>query len=273
MDARPRTEVLDGLLASARVRGWRAAVGQACASLPQLHRYATDPREADCLHLLPKMTPRRALFLGNSLGVLPLHLSGLFESVVVADSNASRLAFARHRHEEEGVSNARCVLAELIDEVTRRGGRFDLVVLGEEYPDKTSLMPFTHPGTPARLSLLIGAGGCLMYGVRFRFPAAVAKLLATPWTASAPASYSAHARSLTAASFATVAAYWRRPAGRPYQTYIPVDHPAVVAYCLENSPRPHGIRPGVTRAVTAIANRSGCLPRIVNNYLLIAQRS
>jgi hypothetical protein len=268
----PRNDALVRLLNRAGSQGWREALTSTCASSPQLLRYATDEREGDALHLLPDLTPRRALFLGNALAILPFMLARLFEVVVAADWNASRLAFARQRRQEEEVANLTCIPADAVDDLTSRDGPFDVVVLGEECPESNASLPFDGPWTPSRLSSILVAGGCLMYGVRFRLVDALPQRLAFPWRRHVPAFYPAHVRVLTEAMLTPVTTYWRRPDTRPYQAYIPLDRPAVVGYWLERAPRRRGARDRTSAALTTVVSRAGLLHRFVDNFLLIARR-
>jgi hypothetical protein len=266
-------EQVDRLLVTARSRGWREAIERECTSLLQLHRYAADPREGDCLHLLPEIGQRRALFLGNALGILPFILAERFELVVVVDRDPRRLAFARHRQQEEHVNNLMCLSADVADTLTSRCGRFDLVALGDEYPQATFSVPFADPHTPSRLARLTAPEGCLMYGVRFGLLAAAVKRLSPPWKVGAPASYPAHVRLLHEATFASVRAYWRNPDGRPYQAYIPLDTPSIVDHWLEHAARLPGIRGRMNGTMVSVAHRLGFLPHVVDNFVVIARRA
>lgn len=239
---------------------------------PQVFRYATDVREGDALHLLPDVVPRRALFLGNALAILPFLLAERFELVVAADCHASRLAFAHQRAQEDGVDNLRCVSADAVDDITSRDGRFDLVVLGEERPEATFSLPLDDPWTPSRLSSLVTEGGWLMYGARFRLVDPIVQRLVRPWRRRLSAYYPAQTRLLTVAGFAPVVVYWRRPDTRPYHAYIPLTPSPVVDYWLQYGPRPRGARARAHAVLTAVARRAGLLHRIVDNFLVIARR-
>ena len=167
---------------AARCPEWRRLLEGECATSPQLWRYASDPREGDCLRLLPGLPRRRALFLGNALAILPIILADVFESVVIADSDSRRLALAGQRRDEDGRGNVACVLTPEADDVSAPPGQFDLVVLGEARPDATSWLPFRDADAPRRLRSAIGPEGCLMYGVRFpRFPAGANAMLSSSW--------------------------------------------------------------------------------------------
>ena len=251
--------------------GWRETLIDTCAGAPQLLRYATDAREGDALMLLPDIKPRRALFLGNALAILPFLMASLFEVVVVADWNTSRLAFARRRREEEEVANLTCIPADAVEDLARREGRFDVVVLGEESPEWHTSLPFHGPWTPERLSSLLEGGGCLMYGVRFRLVDVLAQRLVSARTRRVPTFYPAHARLLETAML-TPAVYWRRPDLRPYQVHVPLDRPPIVGYWLEQAPLARGARQRLNTVLTIAASRAGLLHRLVDNFLVIARR-
>jgi hypothetical protein len=237
---------------------------------PQLWRYANDPREGDCLRLLPARPRRRALFLGNALAILPTVLAGLFESVVVADCNSQRLALAEQRRDEESIGNLVCVLTSGLDDVPDRLGQFDLVALGEDRPDNGWLLPFADPDVPRRLASAIVPDGCLMYGVRF--PHLGGLVAAARLGKSRPLFYPAHARVLAAAGFAAVRAYGRRPDTRPYEVYVPLDDPGFVAYWIRKS-APKGVRPRLRHAAKEALVCVGGWPYLFNNFLVIARKS
>jgi hypothetical protein len=268
----PLNDARGRLLSRADSRGWRETLTSTCAGSPQLLRYATDPREGDALTLLPDVQPSRALFLGNALAILPFMMADLFEVVVAADWNASRLALARRRRDEEEAANLTCISADAVEDLTRRDGAFDVVVLGEERPEWHTSVPIDGPWMTSRLASLLVAGGCLMYGVRFRLADVLAQRLAFPRTPRVPTSLPAHARLLAGATLMPTAAYWRRPDLRPYQAYIPLDRPPVVRYWLEQAPRPRGHRERLNAVLTAAASRAHLLHRLVDNFLVIARR-
>ena len=256
---------------TASSRSWPEALDHECGSSPQLHRYATDPREGDSLHLLPGGRRERALFAGNALSILPVLLAGEFAAVVGADWSAPRLEFARRRQHEERLTNVTYVLAEAVDEMTRRGGGFDLVVLGEESPDETFSMPPVDPGSLARVRTLVAEGGLLMYGVRYRLTRWIIRRPARSWTAGAPTAYPSHARRLIAAGFSTVKGYWRYPDSRPYQVYVPLDSRWAIGYWLARCGAPRGIRTRVTHGLHGAAIRTGLFGHVVDNFLVIAR--
>jgi len=273
LKGRPQSQTLERLLTSgADARGWREILDGTGAGAPQLLRYATDPREADALTLLPDIEPRRALFLGNALAILPFMMAGLFEVVVAADWDASRLAFIRRRREEEEVANLTCIPADAVEDLARREGGFDLIVLGEESAESHTSMPLDGPWTPSRLSSLLVIGGCLMYGVRFRLLDVLTQRLTSPRKRGVPTFYPAHARLLAAARLAPTAVYWRRPDLRPYQAYIPLDRPSIAGYWLEQAPVPRGTRERLNALLTRVAGRAGLLRRLADNFLVIARR-
>ena len=251
--------------------GWRETLTSICAGAPQLLRYATDAREGDALMLLPDIKPSRALFLGNALAILPFLMASLFEVVVAADWNASRLAFARQRRDEEEVANLTCIPADAVEDLTRRDGRFDVVVLGEESPEWHTSLPLDGPWTAARLSSLLVAGGCLVYGVRFRLVDVFVQRLASSRKRPVPTFYPAHARLLATAMLTPAAVYWRRPDVRPYQVHVPLD-PSIVGYWLEQAPLARGARQRLNTVLTTAASRAGLLHRLVDNFLVIARR-
>jgi hypothetical protein len=199
-------------------------------------------------------------------------MASLFKGVVVADWNASRLAFARRRRDEEEVANLTCIPAEAVEDLTRRDGPFDVVVLGEECPEWHTSVPLDDPWTPSRLSSLLVAGGCLMYGVRFRLFDVLAQRLASPRQRRMPTSYPAHARMLDAAMLTPTAVYWRRPDLRPYQAYIPLDRSSIIGYWLGQAPSPRGARDRLNAVLTTAASQSGVLHHLVDNFLVIARR-
>jgi hypothetical protein len=262
----------DRVLSGADPRGWRDTLTSICAKAPQLLRYATDPREGDALMLLPDIEPSRALFLGNALAILPFMMASLFEVVVAADWNASRLAFARRRRDEEEVANLTCIPADAVEDLTRRDGPFDVVVLGEDCPEGHTSVPVDGPWTPSRLASLLVAGGCLMYGVRFRLGDVLAQRLASPRKRRAPTFYPAHARLLAAARLAPAAVYWRRPDLRPYQAYIPLDRPSIVRYWREQAPLPRRAHERLNAVLTTAASRTDLLHRLADNFLVVARR-
>ena len=240
--------------------------------MPQLSRYATDPREGDCVRLLPRFPRRRALFLGNALALLPTILTDLFESVTVADWNRHRVALAEQRREDEAIQNLACVATTGTDDVPGRLGPFDLVVLGEEGPDTRWLLPFADRDASRRLADGIAAGGCLMYGVRFPRSGPLRRALALQSRGGAPMLYPAHARLLAAAGFSAVRAYGRRPDTRPYQVYVPLDEPEAVGYWIDNGRRRGGIRPRLARALKDVLVGVGAQHHLFNNFLVIARR-
>jgi hypothetical protein len=246
--------------------GWRRMLAGAA---PQLLRYATDPREGDALLLLPDVRPGRALFLGNALAIAPFLMADRFETVVVADRDASRLAFARRRQHEEDVANLACVPAEAVQDVARRDGGFDVVMLGEESPESPTCMPIAGPWAPLRLAPLLAAGGCLIYGVRFRLVDVLARSLTC--TRRSPSFYPAHAARLWAAGLRPASVYWRRPDLRPYQAYIPLGG-AAVGYWLAQAPLPRSPRERLNLALTTAAARAGLLHRLVDNFLVLARQ-
>jgi hypothetical protein len=264
-------QILDGLVAAARARGWRAAVDAACASTPELHRYATDPREGDWLLLVPTITPtRRALFVGNALAIVPSMLAGRFASVVVADHDPRRLAFARERMHQDGL-DVTCVDLDGIGEVARRDGGFDLVVLGEEHPDGSSSLPFADFRTVDRLAGIATAGGCLLYGVRWPRLHPCRTRTSRPWKYGVSASLPTHVRELRRV-FSTVTAYWRSPASRPYHAYIPLDGSGAIRHWMDHAAAAVGFRARAVRSVVKVANRVGGLAPLIDNFVLVAQR-
>ena len=250
---------------------WRRSLDVDSASSPQLWRYANDPREGDCIRLLPARPRRRALFLGNALAVLPTVLAGLFESVVVADCNSQRLALAEQRRDEESTRNLICVLTSRLDDVPDRLGQFDLVALGEDRPDSGWLLPFADPDAPRRLASAIVPDGCLMYGVRFPH---LGGLVATARLGKhrRPLFYPAHARILAAAGFAAVRGYGRRPDTRPYEVYVPLDEPGFVAYWIRKSV-PKGVRPRLRHAAKEALVCLGGWQYLFNNFLVVGRKS
>jgi hypothetical protein len=250
---------------------WRRSLDADSASSPQLWRYANDPREGDCIRLLPARPRRRALFLGNALAILPTVLAGLFESVVVADCNSQRLALAEQRRDEDSIGNLVCVLTSGLDDLPDRLGQFDLVALGEDRPDNGWLLPFADPDVPRRLASAIVPAGCLMYGVRFpHFGGLVAA--ARLGKSRRPLFYPAHARVLAAAGFAAVRAYGRRPDTRPYEVYVPLDDPGFVAYWIRKS-APKGVWPRLRHAAKEALVCLGGWQYLFNNFLVIARKS
>ena len=248
---------------------WKRLLEGKCASSPQLLRYATDPREGDCLRLLPTLRRGRALFLGNALAIMPTILADQFESVVVADSNDERLVAAEQRRDTQAFGKLTCVRITGAEEVAARLGQFDLLVLGEERPDLAAWLPFSDSDVPQQLARAIVAGGWLMYGVRFP------RLHALTYCRSArraPLFYPAHARLLEAAGFTDVRPYGRWPQRRPYQFYIPLDDAAPIAYWLGKTQRPIRLRRRVRNAAKAILRRLGASPYLFNNFLITARR-
>jgi hypothetical protein len=245
--------------------GWRGVLDREYPSSPQLHRYASDPREADCMGLLPRTERGRALFLGNALGILPCLLTEVFESVVVADWKAERLALAEQRRDEEVIKNLTCVLAGDVNDVPHRLGQFDLVVLGDECPEAAWSVPIADVATARRVATAIVPDGYLMYGMRFPLRRALASF-------RVPVFYRAHARVLAAAGFPLASAYGRRPAMRPYHVHVPLDNPAVVAYWMRSGPQPAGLRPRLRLFVKDVLRRLGGPQYLFNNYLLIVRR-
>jgi hypothetical protein len=264
-------EGLERLVTAARARGWREAIEAEWPPASPLHRYAGDPREGDALHLLPDGRRRRALFLGNALAILPCLLAAGFESVVVADRDPRRVAFARHRRDEDALGNLTCVVADDLGDLGWSEHDIDLVVLGEDHPDATTSLPFTDARTPFRVASLLAPDGWLMYGVRFRLLDSLAAYVAGPRVARLM-SYPAHLRVLRRASLATVHAYWRRPDSRPYTVHVPIDRRAVVTYWLAHAPRPRHWRGRMSHRLNEAAHRLASLPHVVDNFLLIAGR-
>jgi hypothetical protein len=263
-------ETLDRLVSAARARGWRDAVKAEYGGALDL--YASDPREGDCLLLLPPLgAAHRALFLGNALGTLPFLLAERFDAVVVADDKPRRLAFARERQRQDDVANVTCVAADFVEEVVRREGPFDLVVLGEECPDARTSIPFSDFRTVDHLAELVAAGGCLLYGVHGRRSHAARASLITPWR-GVPASFPAHVRHLRR-RFATVAVYLRSPARRPYHVYAPLDGSGAFRYWIERLPAPTGVRAQLLRRGLDVASRVGGLGAVIDSFVLVAQRS
>ena len=255
---------------AARPPEWKRLLEGECASSPELRRYATDPREGDCLRLLPRMRSGRALFFGNALAILPTILAEQFESVVVADSDDHRLMVAAERRDTE---NLTCVRITGAEEVAARLGQFDLLVLGEERPDAGAWLPFSNSDVPRELARAIVGGGWLMYGVRFPRLHALTRAVASVSARHAPMLYPAHARLLEAAGFTDVRSYGRWPQSRPYQFYIPLDDPAAVAYWLgKTQPPPIRLRRRVGDAAKAILRRLGASQYLFNNFLVIARR-
>jgi hypothetical protein len=259
------------MTATASPRSWRASLDHACVSSPQLGRYATDPREGDSLHLLPEVRRERALFSGNAFGILPLLLAREFTTVVAADWSAARLEVARRRQREERLTNVSYVLADAVEAMARRSGRFDLIVLGEESPDEAFAMPPVDARSLARVRTLVADDGLLMYGVRFRLTHWITRGATRWWTAQAPTTYPAHARRLAAAGFQHVRAYWRSPDRRPYQVYVSLDDPRVITYWLGRCGRPPGLRACVTHGLNVVASQTGCVSHLVDNFLVIAR--
>ena len=241
------------------------------ASSPQLSRYANDPREGDCIRLLPARPRRRALFLGNALAILPTVLAGLFESVVVADCNSQRLALAEQRRDEESIGNLVCVLTSGLDDVPDRLGQFDLVALGEDRPDNGWLLPFADCDAPRRLASAIVPGGCLMYGVRFPHLGGLVAA-ARLGKRRSPLFYPAHARVLAAAGFAAVRGYGRRPDLRPYEVYVPLDDPGFAAYWIRKS-APAALRPRLRHAAKNALVCLGGWQYLFNNFLVVGRKS
>jgi hypothetical protein len=257
---------------AARGPGWRDLLDRECASSPQLSRYATDPREGDWIRLLDRLPARRALFLGNALAILPVILTEVFESVVVADWNGGRLALGERRRDEEAIDNLAYVSTRSADDLPEGLGEFDLIVLGEERPDDESSAPFADADAPRRLAKALVLDGTLTYGVRYSRSAMLAGALARGWRGGPPLSYPAHARLLAAAGFRAVRAYGRRPERRPYHVYVPLDEPAVVHYWIANGPRPAAMRPRVTRIVKRGLVRLGAAHVLFKDFLVIARR-
>jgi hypothetical protein len=267
----PRRQALEGK-SGRDVPGWHSALDDQCASAPQLRRYASDPREGDCVRFLPSTRHGRALFLGNALALLPCLLAELFDSVVVADSNAARLALAQQRKDEETIENMTCVLTDSVDHVPPRLGHFHLVALGEERPDSAWSMPITDAAMPSRLAGSLVRGGCLMYAVRFPPLRAFAAAARPGWSARMPLFYRAHARALARTGFAEVKGYGRRPDMRPYQVHVPLDEPAIVSYWIRSGPRPARPRAWLRRSFKKALGRLGAADRLFSNYLVVARR-
>lgn len=263
---RLRDDALERLLATARSRGWRDALDATWPPPSQVHRYASDPREGDTLYLLPGGGRRRALFLGNALGILPCLLARLFESVLVADWDPGRLAFARRRQDEEAIVNLRCV------DLARVDGEFDLVVLGDERPDAATSLPFHDPATLFAVSRLVAREGCLMYAVRFRLLRSLVRRAGRGRRATPPIGYPAHERLLAGAGFSHVDGYWRRPDHRPYRMHVPIDRRAAVAYSFAHAARARHPRARLSDRVHEAAHRARVLPHLIDNFLLIAWR-
>jgi hypothetical protein len=192
--------------------------------------------------------------------------------VTVAEADAGRLAFARERARQDDVGNVTCVPAHLLDDVVARDGRFDLVVLGDECPEARTSVPFSDTRTMDRLAALVDEGGCLLYGVRSRRSDALRGRLGALSSRGIPASFPAHVRHLRR-RFATVAAYWRSPARRPYHVYAPLDESAALPYWIDHLPAPSGRRAHVLHHALHVATRIRGLGLVVDNFVLVAQRS
>jgi len=250
--------------------GWRAVLDHQFASSPQLLRYATDPREADCLRLLSGVRRGRALFLGNGLAILPSLLAEVFESVVVADWNYERLAFAERRRDEQAIHNLACVHASGANEVSERLGQFDLIALGEENPDAEWSIPLRDATGLRQIATALALDGCLMYGVRFPRVGGLVCAAARRW--DGPLHYRAQARALRRAGLPRTRGYGRYPGKRPYQVYVPLDDAAVVAYWLRADSRPSGIRSRLSRVLKNVSIRCRAPYLLFNNVLVIARR-
>ncbi len=225
----------------------------------QLHRYATDPREGDCLRLLPYVSPGRALFFGNALAILPFLLAKHFDSVVTAEPDERRIGLALRRQQVEDVSNMVCMTASSPEEVAGRHGLFDLVVLGDDDPDAPVSLPLADAAMAGRLASVSAGGGCLMYGVRGR-----------RWWPRAR--YPAQRRLLERVGFRVVQGYARQPGRRPYQLYLPLDDSRVLDYWLRNGRRPEGLRSRGTRLAKQAAIRLGTVSALFENFVVIASR-
>jgi hypothetical protein len=257
---------------TARRPDWKRLLERECASSPQLLRYATDPREGDCLRLLPALRRGRALFLGNALAILPTILAEQFESVVVADSNSRRLALAAQRTDEQAIGNLACVPVAAAEDISARLGKFDLLVVGEERPDTPAWLPFEDWDAPRRLARATAPDGWLMYDVRFRRSDALAYTVARPLRRGAPMFYPDHARMLAAAGFTLVRGYGRSPDHRPYQFYIPLHDQAIMAYWIRRSHSSRGLRRRLAHAAKNALHGFGASGLLFNNFLIAARR-
>jgi len=239
--------------------GWREALEAECAASAQLRRYATDPREGDCLRLLPGIRPGRALFFGNALAIVPFLMAGHFESVVVAEANARRIDIARRRQQAEDAANVTCVAAASPGEAARGQDPFDLVVLGEEEPDAPRSMPVADRAAAARVASVMARGGALLYGLRLS-------------RTSLRGRYPAHRRLLERAGFTFIRGYARQPAQRPYQVHLPLDRPEIVSYWIRSRRQSQGLRPRATAAARDAAIRLRMHAFLYENFLVVARR-
>ena len=141
---------------------------------------------ANLLEFLPRARPLRALDLGGGTGEIALRLAHLGVRVMLVDSSADMLDFARRAAEEAGVAPLIEVQHGEADRVT---GRFDVVVCHNvlEYVDDPAaalLAAARAMADPAILSLLVRnrAGEVLKTAIRAGDLVSAEEKLDAEWT-------------------------------------------------------------------------------------------